>query len=175
MNKSWIIIPLLLLSGCMKADITHLDVKMVNAKGKPLGTINLAEQSRGVKMSVDLKGLPPGVHALHIHEKGKCIAPSFQSVGNHLNPEEKKHGLLNPAGAHAGDLPNLTVEDDGSVKTELLAPNVTMKEGKINSLLTKDGTALVITAKKDDGMSQPNGNSGKAIACGEISKNKQKK
>ncbi|NRD76380.1 superoxide dismutase family protein [Bacillus sp. BRMEA1] len=174
MKKSWILIPLLLLSGCMKADITHMNVKMIDAKGKALGTIQLAEQARGVKLSVDLKGLPPGVHALHIHEKGKCMAPSFKAAGKHLNPEDKKHGLLNPAGAHAGDLPNLTVDDEGAVKVDVMAPNVTMKEGEMNTLLTKDGTALILTTKKDDGMSQPDGHSGKGIACGEISKNNQK-
>ncbi|WP_066369891.1 superoxide dismutase family protein [Neobacillus fumarioli] len=175
MKKSWIIIPLLIFSGCMKADITHMTVKMVNTEGKSIGTVKLVEQPRGVEMTLDLKDLPPGVHGLHIHEKGKCIKPSFQSAGKHLNPEQKKHGLLNPAGAHAGDLPNITVQEDGSVKVDVLASNVTMKEGRINSLLTKDGTALVITSKKDDGMSQPSGNSGKPIACGEISNHKQKK
>ncbi|MDM5228676.1 superoxide dismutase family protein [Cytobacillus sp. NJ13] len=163
---------LLLLSGCGEENITNTEVEMFNAAGDSLGTIKVQEQASGVKLSGDLSGLPPGELAIHIHEKAECAPPEFKSAGNHFNPDNKEHGLLHPKGSHAGDLPNLIVEDDGKVKIDFMAPQVTLKEDK-NSLLTKEGTSIVIHDGPDDGMTQPAGDSGERIACGRISKDKE--
>jgi superoxide dismutase, Cu-Zn family len=171
MKSVWMMIPLILLTGCLEKDITKLDVKMVNAKGDSIGKVKFQEVSSGIKLTFDLKGLPSGEHAVHIHDKGECKKPDFKSSGKDLNPDEKEHGLLHPKGSHAGDLRNIIVEDDGTVKAEIMAPNLTLKEGK-KTLIKKNGTTLVIHEEKDDGMTQPEGDAGDGIACGEISKEK---
>ena len=56
----------------------------------------------------------PRLHANHVHSVGKCEGPAFTSAGPHFNPMNKKHGLKNVAGSHAGDLPDMYVGEKRS-------------------------------------------------------------
>src|SRR6201984_1880605 len=136
--------------------------------GKSIGMATFREVSGGGVIDVDVKGLTPGLHAVHVHTIGKCEGPAFTSAGGHFNPAGKKHGMKNPEGPHAGDMNNFTVNADGSVKSTVTAPGVTLREGQPNSVFTNGGTALVIHTKGDDMMTDPAGNAGDRIACGTI-------
>jgi Cu-Zn family superoxide dismutase len=144
-------------------------VKLSDAKGKSLGTAKLTPDAGGVKIALAVKGLPPGDHAIHIHETAKCDGPDFKSAGGHLNPEHKQHGTDNPQGSHAGDMPNFTVDAKGGSTASVVAPGVTMDDGP-HSVFTGGGTALVIHEKADDMKTDPAGAAGNRIACGLIKK-----
>jgi Cu-Zn family superoxide dismutase len=169
--RSLLILPLLLCAtaafGQGMAQSAHADI--MNAQGQKIGTAALVQSHGGVRIDLDVTQLPPGVHGIHVHAVGKCEGPDFKTAGGHFNPEMKKHGKDNPDGPHAGDLMNFTVAANGSAKTSLVAPNVTLSGGT-NSLFHEGGSAIVIHEKEDDYKTDPSGNSGARIACGVIQK-----
>jgi Cu-Zn family superoxide dismutase len=158
-----------LLPLAAQADSTKVVVKLADAKGGDVGTATLTSAGKGVSIALDLHGLTPGDHAIHVHATAKCDGPDFKSAGGHFNPDNKQHGMNNPQGSHAGDMPNFTVDAKGNAKTTVTATGVTLGTDA-HSVFTGGGTALVIHAKADDMKSDPAGNAGDRIACGTITK-----
>jgi Cu-Zn family superoxide dismutase len=149
------------------ADAPRARTELKDAKGKSLGTAALEETGDAVRIRLELRGLPPGPRAIHVHEHGRCEGPDFKSAGAHFNPGGKQHGLGSPAGHHAGDLAGLVVAEDGTARAELVARGATLREGP-GSLLREGGTALVVHQGPDDHVSDPAGKAGDRIACGVI-------
>lgn len=150
----------------------NLRIDLKNSTGGSAGTLTLAEAPNGVLLKVEAKGLAPGWHGLHFHEKGDCSAAGFTSAGAHVHGQATVvHGLLNPDGNEAGDLPNLYVAADGTGTAELFSGYVSLSgAGSRPALMDTDGSALVIHANADDHKTQPIGGAGARVACGVIPK-----
>ncbi len=160
----------LLLWGCASvgpiADARTVTLR--DAEGRTVGTALVTPERTGVRVVLSASGIPAGVHGVHVHERGLCTAPDFASAGGHFNPAGRQHGTANPAGPHAGDLPNLSVDASGRGALTAALRGAELRGTGASSLLRAGGTALVVHAAADDLASDPAGNSGARIACGVI-------
>jgi Cu-Zn family superoxide dismutase len=131
------------------------------ADGAAAGSATAISADGQVMISLEVQGLPPGDHGVHVHTTGRCDAPTFESAGGHWNPTNQQHGLEDPQGQHAGDMPNLTVGQDGRGMLEYQ-----LEGGGFDGLFDADGSAFVVHASADDQRTDPSGDSGDRIACG---------
>jgi superoxide dismutase, Cu-Zn family len=177
-DYGWIVALALVSTGCrLLPEIPYVYpappaalARLVDDKGQAVGSAVFSqERGGGVRILVEVVGLAPGDHAVHIHEVGRCEPPAFESAGAHFNPTKAEHGTSNPRGPHAGDLPDVTVNTEGKGHMEVTAKLVTLNKKVPASLLDADGSAIVIHERADDKRTDPSGNSGTRIACGVIS------
>lgn len=171
-----------LMSGCVAITENHYsredkaiarigdfgEATLINASGQTIGRAVLTQGTTGLLIRVEVDGLTPGWHGIHIHATGECQAP-FTSAGGHINHSDhtRPHGLLNPGGPDDGDLPNIYADQQGRVRAELFTTRARIApEGPGQWLWDEDGSALVIHAMPDDHRSQPIGGAGDRVACG---------
>jgi Cu-Zn family superoxide dismutase len=133
----------------------------------PVGEATFTQLDNGVRVMLRVDGLPPGVHAAHIHTTGTCTPPNYTSAGGHWNPEGHQHGRDNPEGQHMGDMPNIIVGESGAGTLEVTISYARIEGGPM-AMLDEDGAAVMIHAGPDDYHSNPAGNAGPRIACGVI-------
>ena len=127
------------------------------------GTAEFMVHGGQMMITVNVKGAPPGTHAVHIHEKGDCSAPDASSAGGHFNPAGHQHGAPDAKEHHAGDLGNMEVKADGTGSLMIHSSDLSL-EGASSIL----GRAIIVHEKSDDFMTQPTGNAGGRIGCGVI-------
>jgi Cu-Zn family superoxide dismutase len=137
--------------------------------GKPVGTADFRAVNGGVLIVLDLGGLAPGAHGLHLHASGHCDAKSgFTKAGPILSLRPgRRHGYLAKGGPMTGDLPNQFAGADGRLKASIVTNAFTLGNGK-RSIFDRDGVALIVNKRGDDYRTQPIGNAGDRIACGVV-------
>ncbi len=130
------------------------------------GTANFTQTGdMMVRMSLEVQGLTPGEHALHLHEKGDCSAPDATSAGGHWNPGGMDHGKRGEGQYHAGDVINLTADENGNVSWSDEISGWTIGGADSTNILNH---AVIIHDGQDDFMTQPTGAAGGRVACGVI-------
>jgi Cu-Zn family superoxide dismutase len=159
----------LLASPAFAKPKNSLVVPIKTSTGEDAGTATFTQLKSKLSIKLDLKNLPVGQHAVHIHAKPLCDAPDFKTAGGHFNPENKQHGTLNPMGHHAGDLPQNVEIGEGHVgQATFKVDYLSLDSASPNSILANGGTAIVVHEKADDMKTDPTGNAGNRIACGVI-------
>jgi Cu-Zn family superoxide dismutase len=169
----FVAVALLLLGGSAARAAKSVKVTMnaVTAEGvgKSMGTITVKEGKDGVTIEPKLKGLAPGEHGFHIHEKPSCDPAdkdgkktAAQAAGGHFDPDATKAHKGPGGGGHKGDLPKLVVSDKGEAKDKLEVKGLTLADFQGKSLMIHEGGDNYSDTPK------PLGGGGARIACGVV-------
>jgi Cu-Zn family superoxide dismutase len=146
-----------------------ITIQLKDAGGRSIGNAVMMRSPTGISFRVDLKNLPPGTHAVMLHEVGKCEAPDFKTAGGQLDSPPMGEGGPDKSGGAdrprvSVELSDITTDEKGNARTTLMLSDASMYE----MLVADDGSALVIHAgpePADDGSGR--------IACGVISAGKK--
>jgi superoxide dismutase, Cu-Zn family len=142
---------------------------LVNAEGAKVGKVILYQWRGKVTVAGRVKGLTAGFHGFHIHTTGKCERPTFESAGGHLAVGDQIHG------AHAGDMPSLLVNADGTASAVFETDRFTLRQ-----LRDADGSAVMVHVGADnfanipprygapDDETKKTGDAGDRAACGVV-------
>lgn len=131
------------------------------------GTVRFTQQDGKLQIDAQIRGLAPGVHGFHLHEKGDCSAPDGTSAGGHFNPGGHQHGAPVAPVHHGGDFGNLSADAGGNAMLHLSVPTseISLDAGAPGNVV---GRGVIVHADADDFVTQPTGNSGKRLACGVV-------
>ncbi len=160
------IITLVMMGVAIPALAQTNTIDLLGADGTKTGSALVTNAPDGTMVQVEVEGLTPGWHGVHIHAKGDCSdhTAHFAKSGGHAAETNQTHGFLTENGPHDGDLPNLWVHENGTGKAEFYTEEMEAKD--LNDM---DGSALMVHAGPDDNTTQPTGNAGGRVACGVIS------
>ena len=146
-----------------------------DASGNQVGQVVFTERPDGkVFIAAVVNSLPPGFHGMHVHAVGNCEPagdPPFSAAGEHMDTAGGTHPN------HAGDLPSIYVNQDGTGELMFATDRLTLAD-----LFDADGSAILIHANMDnfanipadrydpdpDATTLADGDSGPRIACGLI-------
>jgi Cu-Zn family superoxide dismutase len=159
----------LLMAACATttSDPTASAQLMATRDNAVTGQVQFTQRGDKVVVTGEIRGLKPDTeHGFHVHEKGDCSSGDGVSAGGHFNPDGKAHGAHDQGEHHAGDLPSLKADANGTARFSFESSAVSVGSGRTDVL----GRGLIVHRDPDDYKTQPTGNSGPRLACGVITK-----
>lgn len=148
-----------------ETDVLTAVADLQDAQGNSLGTVTFTQEPEGTRFLARVENVDgSGPHGIHVHEVGECSAPDFTSSGGHFNPAGTDHACPPTTPRHAGDFGNIEVAEDGTGTLEVTTDLVTVAPGPTSVV----GKAMILHGGEDDCTSQPSGDAGPRVACGEI-------
>jgi len=152
-------------------------VVLEDPQGQTLGSAVLTQSGMGVKLSVRVSGLTPGMHGMHVHDLGRCVPGvdaakneivAFGGAGGHFDPAKSGNHdspMADNKYGHGGDLPMITVGADGTGTLETVSDKISLTG--VNGILNR---SLIVHAMADDYKSDPSGLTGALERCGVIAR-----
>lgn len=141
---------------------------MAKSDSKLDGMAKFTANGDEVMMDLNVSGLEPGTHAIHIHDVADCSSADGKSAGGHWNPGGMDHGKWGDMAHHAGDIGNFEVDANGNGMMTFSTDKWCIGcEDSTKNILNH---GLIIHAGVDDFKTQPTGDAGGRIGCGEIRK-----
>lgn len=153
----------LLLASCSTTKTYRINSK---SGMQTQGTVKFVQKGKTVTMTVDAYKVSPGIHAIHIHEKGDCSATDGSSAGGHWNPAGHDHGKWGSEHFHMGDIGNLNADATGYAHLDFSTDKWCL--GCSDESKNIIGKSIIIHAAADDFKTQPTGNAGGRVGCVEI-------
>lgn len=150
------------------AETKEIKVQLEPKSGSTVsGEVIFTETDGIVTMIANIKGLTPGEHAIHLHEKADCTAEDATSTGGHWNPTFAPHGKWGSAeGYHKGDIGNITADENGNATLSFSTNEWCI--GCPDDTKNIIGKGIIVHAGIDDFTTQPTGNAGGRVTCGGI-------
>ncbi len=145
--------------------------KLIDLQRNVIGRADFRATTHGVLIEIEAHGLTPGPHAILLHSTAACDpATQFTSAGPVFSfDSERPHGYFAKGGPRAGDLPNQFAAADGTLHGSIATTAITLGNGA-KSIFDRDGVSIIVHAKGDDYLSQPDGHAGARVACGTINR-----
>lgn len=159
---------LLVCSAALVASCTTTKNYTINSKSgtNTQGTAQFTQSGKMVSMDMNVYKLTPGIHAVHVHEKGDCSATDASSAGGHWNPSNDQHGKWGAEHYHMGDIGNLMADKDGTARIMFKTDKWCIGCNDPSKNIV--GKSIIIHAGKDDFKTQPTGDAGGRVGCIEI-------
>jgi Cu-Zn family superoxide dismutase len=126
------------------------------------GSALFVDVADGLGVRVEVRGAPPGLHGIHIHERGSCTAPDASSAGDHFDPGRAgHHGGPATEVRHGGDLGNIEVDANGVGHLDVVVSGITLD----SVLEGVAGPSIVVDERRDDLKRSGSGRWEKAGRC----------